>query len=109
MSGTCDGITLKTNCESDTCFACQRVLFDTTCVDVSLTTNCAKDKSDNESCYIFQNFKLQDTITNGNLANSLAQGKNYDDAYFTYWNEISKTIYVSVGILGILTCSYYIR
>jgi len=117
MSNACSNITLKTDCTLDEqnqekCYACQRLLYDTKCASVDLTTKCATDTPssiDTETCYVCQNFKLQDTIANDSLANSFAENADYIDSDFRYWNEISKTVYLSIGIVGILTCSYYIR
>jgi len=107
--------TLRTDCSleeassQEICYAQQKLLYDTTCATTSLTTQC-DTATDSGNCYVCQNIQLQNAITDGQgLANALPQGKQHQDAYFTYWNEVSKTVYLSIGIAGILTCTYYIR
>jgi hypothetical protein len=107
--------TLVTDCDNTSdrtaCFAKQREIYETTCAPISLTTDCKTDIPgglDTGNCYICQNIQLQNAITDGSLANSLPIGEQ-EDAYFTFWNEVYKTVYLSIGIVGILTCTYYIR
>lgn len=124
MSGVCDNITMGTDCshvsDTNSCNACKRLLSDTKCAGITVSTNCSEynnsgsgsgSGSGNDNlCYLCQNFHLQNAIANGGgLANSFMQTRQYRDAYLQYWNEISKTVYLSAGIAGILAYSYYIR
>lgn len=82
------------------------------CIKVSLKTDCMvnpPDGMDTSNCFLCQNGMYENQILNGDLANSTIENGRYQDTVFGYWNETSKTVYLTIGLVGILTCSYYIR
>jgi hypothetical protein len=81
------------------------------CVKVSLKTDCMVNPPDGNTsnCFLCQNTLYENQILNGDLANSTFENGRYQDTVFGYWNETSKTVYLTIGLVGLLTCSYYIR
>lgn len=117
-------VSLTTNCEYESandstkdlikCNDCKTFLYGTQCQGVSLSTDCSsrsKRPSDMSQidCYACQNRLYQTKIVESDLDNDMAQMGNYQDTVNRYGNEITKTAYITVGIIGLLLASYYIR
>ena len=118
MACTDSSITLTTDCslaENPTeCNNCKTFLYGSICQGVSFDTRCDDDTSrpdglSSVDCYACQNRMYQAQIVEGDLDNAMAQSGDFIDSTNRYGNEITKTFYIVVGIVGILTCSYYIR
>jgi hypothetical protein len=121
MACTDSSITLTTDCSlaanPTECDTCKTFLYGSKCQGVSFNTIC-KDDNTNTSrpaglssvdCYACQNRMYQAQILEGDLDNAMAKSGDYIDSTNRYGNEITKTFYIVVGIIGLLTCSYYIR
>jgi hypothetical protein len=118
MACTDSSITLTTNCTLATnpteCNNCKTFLYGTKCQGVTLGTMCDDDNTrpygvSNVDCYACQNRMYQTRIVESDLDNAMAQSGEYRDSVNRYGNEITKTFYIVIGIVGVLTYSYYIK
>lgn len=112
----CSDIKFPTDCSKNKdpiqCNECQTVFYETKCQSVSFNTDCENSRPEGMSrynCYACQNRMYQAQIVEGDLDNSMAHMGDYHDSVNRYGNEISKTFYIVVGIVGVVACSYYIR
>jgi hypothetical protein len=123
MGDYCDKISILTDCNDvadyTKCNECKNTLYRQQCRNVSFKKDCSrinvpvidgtKDSSEQDTCYACQNWMYSSKVMDGDLDNGLAQTAQYRDSVNIYGNEYTKTFYIVIGIVGILTCSYYIR
>ena len=102
-------VSLTTNCEYESandstknltkCNDCKSFLYGTQCQGITFDVDCS-------AC---QNRMYQTKIVEGDLDNAMAQMGDYQDTANRYGNEITKTAYITIGIIGLLIVSYSIR